>query len=418
MSTIIDRVRYIKVDFDANCNRWWEMELHDNDDVFTRWARVGNKTQQADFPGGGRKKWNAAIKDKERKGYSKTKTVDAGATVMKSFGDSELQSIAKAQLCKTSNPILENLVQRFVQTNVHKITENTNITYNADTGLFSTPLGIVTLDGITEARTVLADIAILVRRKKYVPELSRLAGQYLRLVPQKVGRKLVIEDLFPDEDAIQKQNDLLDSLKSSYESLQSTKTVKTGDGKAVESVFKVDLEVLENTKERKRLTDTYEKSKKSFHSYDNVKVKEIFAVKIYDMHNSFANSLTPIHEVYHGTSQANCLSILKSGLKVSPPSTAAIAGKMFGNGIYGAINSSKSLGYTFGRWGQGRYGDSGWLFVCDFAMGNIQTVYSSATPSRGYDSIWAKARSGGLYNDELIVYTNKQVNIKYLLECK
>ena len=50
-------------------------------------------------------------------------------------------------------------------------------------------------------------------------------------------------------------------------------------------------------------------------------------------------------------------------------------------------------------------------------MGKIyETRYSCSKPS-GYDSVWAKA-GGGLANDELIVYRNKQVKIKYLLECK
>jgi Uncharacterized conserved protein len=416
MSTVIEKRRFLNVDVETNMNRWWEVELLDNDDVFTRWGRVGSTNEKL-FPGKGRRFMESKIREKEKKGYTEAKTIEAGSTTIKSVGSSELHSLAKAQLIKSSNPILENLVQRFVQTNVHKITENTTITYNADTGLFSTPLGIVTLDGIAEARNTLADIAKLVRKKKYGPELNVLTGQYLRLVPQKVGRKLVVEDLFPDEDAIQRQNDLLDSLKSSNEALSNTKTT-TDDGKVVETVFKVDLDVLSDKKERDRIIKFFENSKKAMHGYDNIRVREIFAVTIHDMNNGFNRALTPIHEVFHGTSQANCLSILKSGLKVSPPSTAAIAGKMFGNGIYGAINSTKSLGYTFGRWGQGSYGDSGWLFICDFAMGNIQTVYSSSTPSRGYDSIWAKARSGGLYNDELIVYKNNQVNIKYLLECK
>lgn len=417
MSTVIEKRRFINVDVETNMNRWWEVELLANDDVFTRWGRVGSTNEKL-FPGKGRSFMLSKIREKERKGYTEAKTIDAGATTVKTVGSNELHSLAKAQLIKSANPILEDLIQRFVVTNVHKITENTTITYNADTGLFSTPLGIVTMEGIAEARNTLADIAKLVRKKSYNGELNRLTGQYLRLVPQKVGRKLVVEDLFPNEDAIQKQNDLLDSLKSSNEALNATKLVKTDDGKTVETVFKVDLDVLSDNKERDRINKFFEKSKKTVHGYDNVKVREIFAVTIHDMDKGFARSLAPIHEVFHGTSQANCLSILKSGLKVSPPSTAAIAGKMFGNGIYGAINSTKSLGYTFGRWGQGRYGDSGWLFVCDFAMGNIQTVYSSATPSKGYDSIWAKARSGGLYNDELIVYKNNQVNIKYLLECK
>ena len=416
MSTVVEKRRFLNVDVTKNMNRWWEIELHDNDDVFTRWARVGNKTQTADFPGAGRRKFDGEIRKKEKKGYTEAKTIEAGASV-KSVGSNELHSIAKAQLCKSSNPILENLVQRFVQTNVHKITENTTITYNTDTGLFSTPLGIVTLEGIDEARTTLAEIAKLVRKRRYDSELNRLTGQYLRLVPQRVGRKLVVEDLFPDEDAIQKQNDLLDSLKSSNEALNSTKVVKTDSGKTIETVFKVDLDVLEDKRERDRIIKYFNDSKKSMHNYDSVKVREIFSIKIHDMYKNFNSTLKPIKEVFHGTSQANCLSILKSGLKVSPPSTAAIAGKAFGNGIYGAINSTKSLGYTFGRWGQGRYGDAGWLFICDFAMGRIQDAKIAHSLQHGYDSLWAKA-GDRFYNDELIVYKNNQVNIKYLLECK
>ena len=82
----------------------------------------------------------------------------------------------------------------------------------------------------------------------------------------------------------------------------------------------------------------------------------VFKVKIHDMAAAF--NPDNVKEVFHGTSEANNLSILKSGLRVSPPATAAIAGKMFGNGVYGAINSSKSLGYTYGNWGQGGVGES------------------------------------------------------------
>ncbi len=421
--SVIEKRRFINVDPVKNMNRWWEIELHDNDDVFTRFARVGNNPQEAPFPGAGRRKFESEIRKKLKKGYTEPKLVNAGETISKSYGASELHSLATSQLVKSSNPILENLVNRFVQTNIHKITENTQITYNSDTGLFSTPLGIVTTEGIGEARTTLADIAKILRENNFSfwsnfsSELPTLVGQYLRTIPQKVGRKLVIEDLFPDEDAIQKQNDLLDSLQSSYDSLQSTKVVKSDSGKVIETVFKVDLDVLSDERERDRIIKYYESSKKAMHNYDRIKVREIFQVKIHDMNDNFNSTLKPIKEVFHGTSQANCLSILKSGLKVSPPSTAAIAGKAFGNGIYGAINSTKSLGYTYGRWGQGRYGDVGWLFVCDFAMGKIQDAKISSRLQSGYDSLWAKA-GDRFYNDELIVYKNNQVNIKYLLECK
>ena len=75
------------------------------------------------------------------------------------------------------------------------------------------------------------------------------------------------------------------------------------------------------------------------------------------------------------------------------------------------------MGYTFGRWGQGGTGDSGWLFVCDFAMGKTYTTYNSCREPIGHNSTWARAGQG-LQNDELIVYKNNQCNIRYLLEIK
>jgi hypothetical protein len=152
------------------------------------------------------------------------------------------------------------------------------------------------------------------------------------------------------------------------------------------------------------------------HSYDHIHVVNVFKVNIHDMTRNFAGTMTPVEEVYHGTSQANCLSILKCGLKMRPPNTAAVAGDLFGPGIYGAKNSTKSLGYSLGRWGQGGVGDGAWLFVCDFAMGNTHYIksYGGSRPS-GYDSIWAKAKDTGLRFDELIVPNDNQVRLKYLI---
>lgn len=50
-------------------------------------------------------------------------------------------------------------------------------------------------------------------------------------------------------------------------------------------------------------------------------------------------------------------------------------------------------------------------------MGKIFETKTTCSKPNKYDSVWAKA-GGNLYNDELIVYRNSQVNIKYLLECK
>ena len=422
MANVVEEIRLILVEAVSNNNKWWTGRLYDNGDAETLWGRVGYSGDSKMFPGMGRSFLEKKQREKEKKGYTPLKTVGGPASVTsaqtKDVGDHELRQIAKAQLVKSKNPQLDRLIDRLVQANVHRITSSTQIQFNSSTGLFSTPLGIVTPDGISEARNLLVALNQFVSRNDWTSTpMLRATSDYLRLVPQAVGMKLNVERLFPDTTAIQKQSDVLDSLEASYQALQSQPASTGQPKKAAEQVFQVDLDVLTDARERQRLERWYESSKKDMHNYGRVKIREMFVVNIHEMTNNYENSTTPHQEVWHGTSQANCLSILKSGLKTSPPSTAAIAGKMFGNGIYGAINSSKSLGYTFGRWGQGGVGDSGWLFVCSFAMGNTHIAYNSCNKPSGHDSVWAKA-GRGLYNDELIVYRNSQVKVNYLLECK
>jgi poly [ADP-ribose] polymerase len=419
MPTLIKEVRLIKTEVESNNNKWWDAKLYDDGRVVCTWGRVGYSGDSGEWQGG-MAYLEKKIKEKTKKGYTEQKTIGGNSTSgISPVKNGELHAIAKSQLIKVTNPTLSRLIDRLVSANVHTITSNTQITYNSSTGLFATPLGVVTIDGIVEARNILADIAPLVRGKTYGSQLNILVSKYLRIIPQNVGMKLNVEYLFPNETAIQKQNDLIDSLESSYQALQTTPPTNTNDNKTVEQVFKVDMDVLNDQKERSRIEDWFERSKKSQHHYDNVKIREIYIVNIYDMSDRFIKNDPNITEVFHGSSMANVLSILKSGLKINPPSTAAIAGKLFGNGAYGAINSSKSLGYSLNRWGQGGVGDAAFLFICSFAMGKIYETkaYGCHRPSN-YDSIWAKASAGGLHNDELIVYSENRIKINYLLECK
>lgn len=422
MATLLKEIKLIKSEVSENNNKFWFGQLFDDGTVKATWGRVGYSGDSGEWPGGDvylQKK----IKEKTKKGYTEVKTVGnatANSATSAPVKNSDLHSIAKSQLIKTSNPTLEKLIKRFVDANVHKITRDTQITYNASTGLFATPLGVVTIEGLTEARDLLAELAPIVRKNNFGSESDKILSKYLRLIPQNLGMgRFNTKSVIPDDNALQKQMDLIDSLESSYQAMSTQPATPNAPAKKQEEVFKVDLDVLTDQAERNRLDRYFESSKKKMHGYDNVRVKEIFVVNIHEMTNKYENTTSPHQEVFHGTSQANCLSILKSGLKTAPPSTAAIAGKMFGNGVYGAINSTKSLGYTYGRWGQGGVGDSGWLFICDFAMGKTQTVHHAKYngADHGFDSLWAKAGQA-LSNDELIVFRNSQVKIKYLLECK
>ena len=54
MSNIIETHKFILAECDENHNKWWEIELFDNNDIVTRWARVGNDPQSKTFTGVGR----------------------------------------------------------------------------------------------------------------------------------------------------------------------------------------------------------------------------------------------------------------------------------------------------------------------------------------------------------------------------
>lgn len=421
MRNIVKKYELILTEVISNNNKFWRGLLYDDGTGASEYGRVGYNAQTCEYPS------HAVVEkkmsEKIRKGYTEVKTV-GNAVAAKGSGDvvknRDLHEIAKTQLIKSSNPTLEKLIKRFVEANVHKITANTQITYNSSTGLFATPLGVVTMDGLTEARDLLANLAPIVRKGNFSGDADKLLSKYLRLIPQNLGMgRFSTQTVIPDDNALQKQMDLIDSLESSYQAMSTQPATPNIPAKKQEEVFKVDLDVLTDTAERNRLERFFEASKKRMHGYDNVRVREIFLVNIHEMTNHYESKTTPHQEVFHGTSGANCLSILKGGLKVSPPSTAAIAGKLYGNGVYGSTCSSKSIGYTFGRWVSGSGIDYGYLFICDFAMGNIfyPKTYKASKPN-GYDSIWAKPENTGLHNDELIVYRNNQVKIKYLLEIK
>jgi poly [ADP-ribose] polymerase 2/3/4 len=421
MSTILEKVRLICSDADENSNKIWEGYLYDNGDVETRWGRVRDALtlQSKMFPNAGKGFLEKKKHEKAKKGYTEVKTVDTttSTTSTTTVDTQSLSAIVKRQLLKDkSSDSLTKIIDKLVRANIHRITSSTSIKYNDATGLFTTPLGIVTPDAISDARDMLVEIKANLNKEE---KLKKLASLYLRLVPRDIGVKFNVKAIFPDDNSIKKENDILDSLEASFNSISAQKpsTVSTL-APAEEQLFNVNFDVMDRAnKEWKRIFDWFVKSNKAMHGYRGVKLNDIYSVAIDENLKKYEATKGNVTEVWHGTSIANVLSILKSGLKVSPPSTAAIAGKMFGNGIYGSQTSSKSMGYTFGRWGQG-FNNTGYLFVLDFVMGKpyYPTTYGINSIPSGYDSCWALPDKTGLCNDELIVYSEKQFKIKYLLE--
>lgn len=128
--------------------------------------------------------------------------------------------------------------------------------------------------------------------------------------------------------------------------------------------------------------------------------------------------------LWHGSRNENWWNILKTGL-VLRPTNVVITGKMFGYGSYFANKAEKSIGYTSllgSRWIRGT-SSKAFLALMEVAYGKPYHVEESC------DMDWAKLHKMGchslhahagrrLYNDEIVVYREDQMTIRYLVEIK
>lgn len=107
--------------------------------------------------------------------------------------------------------------------------------------------------------------------------------------------------------------------------------------------------------------------------------------------------------LWHNTSSSNWINILRTGLKIFPNATN---GRKYGNGIYFANNIQKSLGYG---------GNIIGLFEVATGIRKVvssrDVAWRNISISSEYDSLHVK----DCY-DEIIVYDESQVDIRYIIE--
>jgi len=439
MANVTRKEMYVKSDVNNNNNKFWEVTICDDFSVLCRWGRVGDDGQSKTFNFGSMNEANhfvdGKIKEKIRDGrngeiaYRKIDVVGSSGTVSASsakvVANSELVKITSTQI-KTNNPIVDDLIRYLTRVNAHQITTATSgkITYDDTTGLFSTPLGLVTQANIDQANDLLVKIGDLVVAGNYnSKDMIPWTNDFLMLIPQDIGRtRLDVREFWADTTKLQYQKGILDGLQTSLISAAkiTTKQPDKVDAAPVEKVFDLQLSLVDDQGVIRALTQKYESSKKHGHTSYSYKIKTIYSVKIAGERDRFERLGKPIgniHQFFHGSSSANLLSIMKQGLIIPPSSSSHVCGRMFSDGVYFAPSSSKSLNYSIGVWG-GKTADRVFMFIADVAMGRFYTPRSSGErlPKPGYDSTWAKAGESGVINDECIVYKTYQCSLIYLLE--
>lgn len=431
--SVVEEVRLIwsesaTSDADVDHNKAWHGFLHDNGDVVVEWGRVGKKMQSKTHHGAGAGKLATLKKQKLGKGYKPQRTVagtiNGQASGKALSGGGDLRAKAIADIGGSAD--VKALVGDLVDANIHTITGASSITYNRATGSFETPLGLVTPDGIADARKLLDDIAPFTQtrdwdNRKYI----RAVNEYMEIVPTDVGMKRGWHrTIFAPNDALAKQNDILDALDAALLNATTTPMTTTPMTKTAEQrVFEVKLDLLDKDKPAwSKIHKFYQDTKGSHRDVGSLDVKRIFKVRIPTIYAAFqkdGKKVGGIVQLWHGTKMSNLLSILKIGLIIPPTHSGHVTGRMFGNGLYFSDQSTKSLRYATNAWGGGGNTKRTFMFMADVAMGKPYTPSSwssTMTPKQGYDSVFAKAGQSGVQNNEMIVYRTSQADLCYLIE--
>ena len=404
-----------------NNNKFYEIELIG--DMVHAWSgRVGiTRVSQGSKPGG-EYEFNKRLKAKLKKGYVESK-VNTEVEVETTGSQGNVLEIAMEQI-KTDD-ISAKLIAKLVQQNIHNITSNTKIKYDIKTGYFKTALGIITREGVKEAIGILYKIRLDVQTNNHHGSkiFIKLNEQYFSIIPTILPNLREFSNLLITEKKIKAQEDICEALLQSIEiiEIEKDKIKNANIDKKVEheKLFEASVLELSDTKEFNRLEEYFTNSKNNRHGHNSYKVEKIYKVSLGKEEQDFKNNMSNRMELFHGTKVANLLSILKSGLLMPKYSPGQSTGYMFGQGLYFASQSTKSLNYCDGMyWNRSAKQDKIYMFVADIAMGNYQVPNGcrSVKPDKGYDSYWAKPGKSGIQNDEMIVFENNQIKLKYILE--
>lgn len=420
---------YVKTEVDLNSNKFWKVEKDENATVHVVNGRIGGAGQVQEpkkFPNHAKADQyiQRKIREKLRDDYVKFESLTSAAKSPANLGRMALEMAASEQI-RTQHPqTVSDLVKRLVQANVHAILDNTDLKYDEHTGVFQTPLGIVTQDSIHKARDLLMRIGKHVAGEDFESdEVKALLAKYLMLIPQKVGRKLAVKQVIPDGEAVEKQNGLLDDLEASIaqvDELRKQQVASDGTAPSVPNIFNCAIDVVEDRQILAEIERFYNATRQRMHASYDLGIKRVFAVSVDHMDAAFeggGKSVGNVQRLWHGTRPGNVLSILKNGLVIPPEVKGHSCGRAYGDGVYFSDQSTKSLNYALGLQ-HGRRERQVFMFLADVAMGKSFIPRHSDTQLHlaGHDSVFAKGGHSGVINNEMIIFKTEKSAIRFLVE--
>ena len=403
----------------VDSNKFYKMAGNGDNTFTVEYGRVGAAPQTKTYP---MSKWNSTLSSKLKKGY-----VDRSDLMQEVIADSKIED--------KSNGVDEfGLVQNLsVREIVKRLWDYANKTIQS---AYSVRAEAVTQAMIDAAQEKIDYIAANYKNWS-VEEFNKNLNELFIIVPRKMKRvsDCLVSDSSEYDKKLSEEQSLLDTMAGQVYKPKVKIADTDFEIKASESILqKMGITMEEATQEdiakiKKAMGDSAGKFYKAW------RVTNLETEKNYQKF-TIENNIGNVKLLCHGSRNQNWFNILKMGLKIRPAGAIA-TGSMFGLGIYwsnpekykGGV--AKSIGYTsLGGYWTRDYQNCGFLAFFDVAIGDSVDAYSFDSKYYSYNlerlkkdnpkawSLWAHGNTSMLRNDEIIVYDDRQMTIRYLVEIR
>lgn len=409
-----DYAYLVCVDPHGNHNKFYEMK-NENGQLVVTYGRVGIGSAQVHKYG--LNEWNKKYNEKVKKGYEDRTNEHVGSKPLPKNG---AQSNDYAEI---PNEEIRKLVQKLIDCSAQVIRENYTIGLDNVTDIM-----------LENAQKILDELYVISNDKS--PSLTKFNDNLIKLfsiLPRKMKNvnDNTAKSVSDFTSILTREQNLYDTMQGAYKTQQQQK-VLAGKGEKTEK--EKNMTILEafgleiTPCEEKDIATIKKLLQGNAHQFSRAwKVVNKKTEKAYkDCKKELGIKAAGVKLLWHGSTTENWWSILNTGLKLKP--NARITGKMFGNGIYFAPKAQKSIGYTSlsgSYWARGR-NDIGYMGVYSVACGKAYDTdhtsykfhdFGFKNLEHGCTYVYAHA-GNQLRNDEIIVYREDQLTIKYLVELK
>lgn len=407
-----------------NNNKFYNMSENPDGTFTVKYGRV-NKTEQTEsYPISA---WEKKHKEKLKKGYKDVTHLFVESVT----SDGSTTSTALIDISDSKVKNLFDTLQAYANKSIKQ-----NYTVSAEN---------VTQLQVDEAQAALDKIAIELKVgvsceviNKHLLELFMIVPREMKSVKDHLIQSNIAtkKDLEIAQEVIAKEQGILDVMAGQVAQIKATKNA--GNPKEIKKSLNVleamglEITPITDSKIIDLIKDKLNDLKRNGQQDNSKLFKQAFQVTnkktqvLFDKHLASASD-KKTELFWHGSRNANYLSIAEKGLLIRPAG-AGYNGSMFSDGIYFGNQSGKSLNYTDYRGAYRSYtsGNSNRVFLLlfDVHVGNPLHIYKhdsscytidKRVKKEGYDCVWAHAGASLAY-DEVIIYNSNQCTIKYIIE--